>query len=148
VIALKETELIEELSTKLFNFYFGERNENELFDKINEVLIEKTSKDNLTLKETYLNLFRAYVTYLNSCRSISKNKELCEKVRMLFEEGEVAGGSDLLLLASASYELIQYNNGVYALTKKRDRALNKFRHDFRHRGKRRSLPVIQTRIKN
>jgi len=145
---MKDEEIIEDLATKLFNFYFEERNENELFDKINEFLIEKVQKDDLSLKKTYLDLFRAYVTYLARCCPISRNKQFYEKVSNLFEKGEILADPDLSLLASVSYQLIEYKNGVYVLSENRDSALKKFRHDFKYREERRNLPVAQIRKKD
>lgn len=140
---MKEEKLIVELATDLFNFYFNEKSENEIYDSYSGFTIEKESKGNLSLKETIFVLLRSYVAYLVQRSSISRDGNFYEKAKELFMHGETITDPNLSLLASCSYGLIEYRNGNYILSKHIFSVLNQFRYNPNLRREMKSLPTVR-----
>ncbi|MEM7825530.1 MAG: hypothetical protein QW412_01570 [Candidatus Aenigmatarchaeota archaeon] len=122
-----EKEAIKKLSEILFNFYFEEKGSDEIYDKFSGKSIKKVMNKK-TLKEHYLEKFYALIKYFFNIFKLQRNVKVYEKIKSLFEFGEEDIDKELLVFASMSYGLIEYNekNNKLILSRRINQVLEKF----------------------
>lgn len=120
----------------LYNFYFEEKNENEISFKFDKIAVEKQSKDNITLREDIFNILNEYSTYLvNACYPSFKDHESNKTMERLFAYEAVMPDKHLSSIASISYGLIEYRNNAYMLSGDILHVLKNFRYDQKQKRK-------------
>jgi len=137
-------ELKKELANLMFNYYFKEKNENEIWIKP-DFEVKKYQRSASTLKDDIYSWIYTYLDFLmHSSHSIFMNEKLTKELKKLFKYGEIPFVAGFGLLASHSYGLIEYRDRTYNLSNNIIGTLKKFRYDSKHRNQMKFLPPLET----